>query len=655
MARPIALLASLALAAGAPALAQNPITLSSLSAYGNLQAGGVVALVSGDANSNASASLEWRPAGGAWTYAHPLVRIDATHFVGSLFWLGAGTAYEVRVTLADPDGVTGSPTATAALTTRPDTLPPASARTLYVATTGNDANPGTNPAAPLRTVQHAADISQPGDLISIQPGVYRESVSVTTSGTAAQPIVYRGVTGAILDGADAAIAAGVSWTAAGGGVYSRVTGFATDHVVTEAGRLFRYDTLAELQALGAGAPGGFSFDGTTLRVRFADNSSPASHTMHVASLENGFYLDGVSHVRIENLEIRHYGSDGYGKGVYLRYSSDCVVRTSKIHEVESAGVWIKGGDRHRVEDNEIWDTSIFNWPWDFSKGSSAENNAVVLTDDVGRGHVIRRNTIHGQFNGMGPCGSTAPPGGGFTTETDIYENTLYQHTDDALEPEGWCSNVRIWRNTIRDVHMAFAVAPANPGPVFIVRNVAWRVGNTRTSQTDGWTASALKINSGYPEPVGPLLLFHNTLLTDAPSTDAVALMDPGNSTWIWLRNNVIAGTRYVLDKVNPVPWYGDWNDVYTTDASRLVRWMGTRYDTLAAYQAGTGQEANGLSAPPQLVNPAGGDFRPAAGSPLIDRGVFVPGMSDGFLGAAPDIGALEYDPVPVELQGFTIE
>ncbi len=132
-------------------------------------------------------------------------------------------------------------------------------------------------------------------------------------------------------------------------------------------------------------------------------------------------------------------------------------------------------------------------------------------------------------------------------------------------------------------------------------------------------------------------------------------MNPGNSTWIWLRNNVIAGTRYVLDKVNPVAWYGDWDDVYTSDPSRFVTWMGTHYNTLPAYQAGTGQEPNGLSAAPQLVNPAAGDFRPAPGSPLIDRGVFVPGMSDGFLGAAPDIGALEYDPVPVELQGFTIE
>jgi hypothetical protein len=635
----LAFAAGLTLAAATPALAQGTVSLVATSTYGNLHAGGVVVVVSGDANSNASAALEWRRAAGSFAPAHPLVRIDATHFAGSLFWLSPGTGYEVRVTLSDPDGVVGPATATAALQTRPDTLPPPTLRTLYVAPDGDDGNPGTDPAAPLRTIQRAADLSQAGDLVSIQPGVYRESVSVTTSGTAGQPIVFRGSAGAILDGADEAIAGGVSWTAEGGGVYSRVTGFETGHVVTEAGRLYRYGTLAGLQALGAGAPGGFSFDGSTLHVKFADNSSPAAHVMQVARLEEGFSLESVSNVRIEGLEIRHYGSGDYGKGVYLRYASDCVVRTSRIHEVGAAGVWIKGVDRHRVEDNEIWDTSIFNWPWDYTKGSSAENNAVVLTDDLGRGHVIRRNTIHGQFNGMGPCGSSVTAG--FTTETDIYDNLLYQHTDDALEPEGYCANVRIWGNTIRDVHMAFAVAPASPGPVFIVRNVAWRIGNTRTSQLDGYTASALKINSGYIEPVGPLLVYHNTLMTDAPGTEAVSLLTPGESTFIRLRNNVLAGTRYVLEKYNLVPWSGDWDDFYTSDPTRFVRWEGTRYDTLAAYRAGVGQELNGISAPPQLVDPAGGVFRPAPGSPLVDRGLALPGINDGYEGAAPDIGAVE--------------
>jgi hypothetical protein len=36
------------------------------------------------------------------------------------------------------------------------------------------------------------------------------------------------------------------------------------------------------------------------------------------------------------------------------------------------------------------------------------------------------------------------------------------------------------------------------------------------------------------------------------------------------------------------------------------------------------------------------DFRLKAGSPCIDAGTVIPGITDGFKGSAPDIGAYEY-------------
>jgi hypothetical protein len=646
-----ALLVGLGLAGAAAA--QTSATLVSVSAHGNFRAAGVVATISGDTDRDAVLSLAWRTGGGSFVAAHPLVRIGPTTFAGSLFWLAPGTAYEVRVTLADPDGVAGSPQA-AAFSTRSEAFAEPTQRTLYVATTGSDApgNLGTNLGSPLRTIQRAANLAQPGDLVSIAPGVYRESVDVPVSGTAAQPgipehpIVFRGSgPGVVLDGADGTIAGGVAWANLGG-VYAITPGFTTGHVVTELGRLFRYDACADLGGLPAGPPGGFCLAGGELRVRFHPGStaspSPMSHTMHVARLENGFVLDGRSFVRIEDLEIRHFGAGDYGKGVYLRQSSDCAVRRCRIHEVGSAGVWVKGGARHRIEDNTMWDTSIPGWVWDWTKGSSAENNAIVMTDDVGRGNVVRGNTVAGFFNGIAPCGGLEPPGGVTTTETDVYDNVLMSHNDDAFEPEGWCSNVRLWGNRIRDVHMAFAVAPASPGPTWIVRNTALDFGNTRSSQLDGWRASALKINSGYPEPVGPLLVYHNTFLSRAPGTDAVALFDPGESTWIRSRNNVIAGTDYALYKVNPVALDWNFDDLWTTHATRYVSWQGTTYATLADLVSGTGQEASGRRAAPMLVDPSAGNFAPQDASPLIDAGTPLPGIDDGYLGAAPDIGAVEW-------------
>ena len=71
----------------------------------------------------------------------------------------------------------------------------ARATTFYVATTGNDANRGTD-ASPLRTVQHAADLAQPGDTVIVHEGFYRERVSPPRGGTSdAKRIVFEAAPG----------------------------------------------------------------------------------------------------------------------------------------------------------------------------------------------------------------------------------------------------------------------------------------------------------------------------------------------------------------------------------------------------------------------------------------------------------------------------
>ena len=59
---------------------------------------------------------------------------------------------------------------------------PVAARELHVATTGDDAHPGTA-EQPLRAIQAAADRAQPGDTVTVQAGTYRERVDPPRSGT----------------------------------------------------------------------------------------------------------------------------------------------------------------------------------------------------------------------------------------------------------------------------------------------------------------------------------------------------------------------------------------------------------------------------------------------------------------------------------------
>ncbi len=91
------------------------------------------------------------------------------------------------------------------------------ATTRYVATSGSDSNPGSA-AAPLRTIQVGVSLSQPGDTVIVQDGVYGPEghytcgticsqngyaapVTFTSSGTALAPIIVKAANkwGAILD------------------------------------------------------------------------------------------------------------------------------------------------------------------------------------------------------------------------------------------------------------------------------------------------------------------------------------------------------------------------------------------------------------------------------------------------------------------------
>lgn len=66
---------------------------------------------------------------------------------------------------------------------------------LHVAMHGHDANPGTK-ASPFRSIQRAANLAQPGDVITVHAGVYRERVNPPRGGASdKERIVYQAAPG----------------------------------------------------------------------------------------------------------------------------------------------------------------------------------------------------------------------------------------------------------------------------------------------------------------------------------------------------------------------------------------------------------------------------------------------------------------------------
>ena len=107
-------------------------------------------------------------------------------------------------------------------------------------------------------------------------------------------------------------------------------------------------------------------------------------------------------------------------------------------------------------------------------------------------------------------------------------------------------------------------------------------------------------------------------------------------------------------------WAAPANGTATYD-SRAARPVQSFAD-LKAYSDGTGQDRHSRmiewsifrkASPPvkgdptRLYRPEDQDFTLAAGSAAIDAGTVLPGVTDGFTGRAPDLGALESGrPVP---------
>jgi hypothetical protein len=622
---------------------------ASLELYGTFHAMGVIVALDGsdDPDGDATASVAYRVSGsGTYRQGFPLSRVADTRFVGSLFWLEPGTAYDVRVTFSDPDGdpLDGT-TVVGTGSTRAEIVIPSPSRSRYVSPTGSGtACTVTTPCS----LEEGLDQAQPGDAVVLHGGVYYEGgISLPRSGAEGAPIVIRGNDGetAVLDGADPAT---FTWSHQGGGVYRTTVNVAGTHLVLANGdRLFPYNNLTDLQNLSQDSTPGFYADGPDLYIHLAGDANPNSVTMVVSRYGSAFNVEWQDHIYFVDLTFRHYGQGSYPKAIFFNQASDNLVQGCTFAS-NDIGIGIKlESHRNVIQDNEFYDT-IFDWPWEGIKhyAGGLEDGGIIFYDPVtGRGNVIRRNVFHDDFDGFYACPSDQAA---VTNETDVYENLVYNMGDDGMETDGQCSNVRIWGNTFHDVLMGISLAPVYDGPVYTIRNLIYRTG-VGNNEHNG---SPFKFNSGY-DPSGPMILLHNTADAALPGNHGLDIREPGSWEVIYARNNVWAGTAYALNNDNPnEPLDLDYDDLYTTLAGELVWWAGLpdrHLNTLAEFQAATGQEPHGLNVEPGFADAASGDYTLDPASDLIDEGVAIPGINDGYAGGAPDVGAFEY-----QGSGFTL-
>ena len=253
---------------------------------------------------------------------------------------------------------------------------------------------------------------------------------------------------------------------------------------------------------------------------------------------------------------------------------------------------------------------------------------------------------------------------------DFYNNYMTNFHDNSFEIDGSMHNVRVMRNMmINSASQPFCNQPAIGGPVYWIRNVAYNApggaarlaggsgilfyNNTILSEVTGGTTSnthwrnnlILAQNSfaglGAESPTAPVVFGFSTF-TNYTSSDYNGFRANPGAPYSFQWNSPPAGVK------------ADYNG-----RDHNAKLETRRFASLDEYQKTTGQDKHSmmldydsfvnvpkldghdLKTVQRVYKAEDFDFHLRGSSPAIDRGVSIPNVTDGFAGAAPDLGALE--------------
>ena len=611
------------------------------------------------------------------------------------------------------------------------------AKNYYVATTGDEKNPGTL-AEPFATIQKAADTVSAGDTCYIRGGTYHETIAKTTDtmdGTEANPITFTNYKNEVvtLDGTEAITG---TWTKHSGNIYK--IGLSTDiwqlfvdgemmisarwpnattwdqflddetywgrqdkfdkattpgvladlphddidlaaenksfegaiailnvgfwktwvrkiNSHSAGSKVFTYDKTkkapwkrgrgrymiegCDLDLLDTEKEWHYDYTGKVLYLWAPGGGSPSS-TIRGKTQSYAFDIVGNDYIKIKGLNF--FGTTVRFRNCtnitidecnfkYPSYSkrmlgsvdnielteitnqtafiqADNVFRRCSVEYSDGPAILMRGKD-NVIEDN------FFNW---------IDYSAVNVKDHIGRertafsistrdaaGITYRHNTLMNAGSGMQFRSGDDAQGDTNLVEYNYHAygcNLGFDGGSFQLAPSG-AHNATVrynWVHDVKDIGVRYdgqvAKAPKYSTGAMHHHNVVWNVAGDRPGQ---------HIKGNYQE-------VYNNLGRNSENAVDICIWtewdrDPPNLGMLHstARNN--AADQISGDKVNPnYPLPGTHSNNWTGDLTT------------------------------QLRDPVNWDFRPKPGSALIDAGYVVDGVTDGYLGSAPDIGAYEY-------------
>lgn len=424
-------------------------------------------------------------------------------------------------------------------------------------------------------------------------------------------------------------------------------------------------------------------------IKFADGSDTTGKSIHVSKQEFCFFANGKSNIQFRNITFSYYGAakiSGH-RCALLFEDCDSLLMDNCRFQFCDRGIFFLGNSDDNIVQHSVFHDDMGDWSYlqfketneeygqlntyypnffPFSYRNMEPGRVYFDRNFTGRGNILRYNIFDGGCDGI-TCPGT--PGDSTTCRNfDIYENEFMHGSDDAFEVDGNASNIRIWGNVIHGVGGVSAASPCY-GPVYVFRNVFYDLPEIDFSYiyfdvtgyhlySEPASASPLKLNASYCDIPGVVYFMHNTCDVGVNGRGFYLQQPLAQSSWanVLARNNIfyVESDEHVLwvrgtDKVDLD--YDNYFSAQTFTARQDRPNYGIYYNMQEVAQHILGDtndstsfiETHGYELNPTTSwrNEAAHDYRLLPSSNMTDKGVYVPGVNDGFSEAAPDLGAFE--------------
>lgn len=374
----------------------------------------------------------------------------------------------------------------------------------------------------------------------------------------------------------------------------------------------------------------------------------------IRDVDTCLQVRNASHVVVENLTLQgsgvNSGTAASSRGVVF-FDGNAGQTNVTFRDLVVSGVDMGIVAYDRIVGVLVYRCRLVgNNPW---TQAEIETNATWNDDGIrlpGEGNGAWNNTLEG----FGDC--FAVTSGVFSAAVHFWRNLVKMTGDDAFEADYGTRNLGFYDNHVTNCGTLMSVDPVYGGPLYCFRNVAINTmrGPYKLNNT----------NSGF-------LIYNNTVVRTE-----------GRTSWGWVQNNdgVLRGYSY---RNNIVVYRGTSGQTLAFEAegnspvdfthnawfpNGQVWWTtsGASYATMAQAINGAGQTATaplfgGSTRRHQFdVLTTSDPFTPsvalgathlvrvtttqvpalAAGAAMRNAGVAIPNITDGFSGAAPDMGAI---------------